>query len=219
MYIYLDESGDLGFDFSKKGTSTKFTLTLLVCESPEAKKAIKSAVSRTLKNKIKGKHRQDKRCIELKGTNISPAVKQYFYRQINSDAWGLYTLILNKRRVYTQFHPGQGQSKLYNFLSRFIIERLPLNDVRSNVRLIVDKCKNRAEIRDFNHYLQTYIEGRLPLNTGLTIEHLSSHEDPGLQAVDLFCWGIARKYTRQDTLWYNCFAEKIRFEDEYLRPF
>jgi hypothetical protein len=219
MYIYLDESGDLGFDFSKKGTSEKFTLTLLVCDSLQAKKALKKAISRTVKNKIKGKRKIDKSFKELKGTNTTITVKEYFYRQIKSDAWGLYTVILNKRRVYSQFHPGTGQGKLYNFLSRFIIQRLPLNHVQTNVHLIVDKSKNRAEIRDFNQYLQNYIEGQLPLNTGLSIEHLSSHEDPGLQAVDLFCWGIARKYNRRDTQWYDCFADKIHFEDEYLRGF
>jgi hypothetical protein len=219
MYIYLDESGDLGFDYSKDGTSEKFTLTLLVCDSLQSKKAIKKAVSRTIKNKIKGKRKIDKTFKELKGTNTSAAVKAYFYRQIQSDGWGLYTVILNKRRVYSQFHPSTGQSKLYNFLSGFIIQQLPLNHVQTNVHLIVDKSKNRAEIRDFNQYLQNYIEGQLPLNTGLTIEHLGSHEDPGLQAVDLFCWGIARKYNLQDTQWYDQFAEKIRFEDEYLKSF
>ena len=217
MYIYLDESGDLGFDLSKEGTSTRFTLTLLVCDSLQAKKAIKKAIGRTIKNKIKGKRKIDKSFKELKGTNTTGAVKQYFYRQIQSDAWGLYTVVLNKQRVHSQFHPGLGQSKLYNFLSRFIIQQLPLSDVQTNVHLIVDKSKNRTEIRDFNQYLQNYIEGQLPLNTGLTIEHLNSHEAPGLQAVDLFCWGIGRKYTRQDTQWYDCFAEKIRFEDEYLK--
>jgi hypothetical protein len=134
MYIYLDESGNLGFDFSKKGTSEKFTLTLLVCDSLQAKKAFKKAIGRTIKNKIRGKRKTDKSFKELKGTNTTAAVKEYFYRQIKSDAWGLYTVILNKRRIYSQFHPGTGQSKLYNFLSRFIIQQLPLSHVR-NTRL------------------------------------------------------------------------------------
>jgi len=33
MFIFLDESGDLGFDFENKSPSQKFVITLLVCES------------------------------------------------------------------------------------------------------------------------------------------------------------------------------------------
>lgn len=34
MYIYLDESGDLGFDFRKKGTSKHFIITVLLTREP-----------------------------------------------------------------------------------------------------------------------------------------------------------------------------------------
>lgn len=33
MIIYLDESGDLGFDFASKRPSRKFVVALLVCDS------------------------------------------------------------------------------------------------------------------------------------------------------------------------------------------
>jgi len=33
MIIFLDESGDLGFDFNKPKTSCKFVITLLVCQN------------------------------------------------------------------------------------------------------------------------------------------------------------------------------------------
>jgi hypothetical protein len=53
MYIYLDESGDLGFDFSKTKTTKKFVITLLVCDTPMAPAIFKKAVHRTLRNKRK----------------------------------------------------------------------------------------------------------------------------------------------------------------------
>jgi len=56
----------------------------------------------------------------------------------------------------------------------------------------------------------------LPLNCLLTIDHLTSHENAGLQAVDLFCWGIARKDDLSETDWYNCYASKIKFSTIYL---
>lgn len=53
MIIFLDESGDLGFDFSRKKTTKKFIITLLVCNSDSVRKEFTKAVRRTLKNKFK----------------------------------------------------------------------------------------------------------------------------------------------------------------------
>ena len=55
LYIYLDESGDLGFDFSKSGTTRKFVVTLLCCESLTARRDMEKAIRRTLKKRHKPK--------------------------------------------------------------------------------------------------------------------------------------------------------------------
>jgi hypothetical protein len=37
MYLYLDESGDLGFNFKEKRSSEKFVITILVCFNEASK--------------------------------------------------------------------------------------------------------------------------------------------------------------------------------------
>jgi hypothetical protein len=106
---------------------------------------------------------------------------------------------------------------LYNFLARFLIEKLNLSKVQRNVELIVDRCKNKEEVRDFNQYLINQLEALLPLNTDLNILHLTSQESTGLQAVDLFSWGKFRKYENNDIEWYKVYRDRVRFETEYLR--
>jgi hypothetical protein len=217
MYIYLDESGDLGFDFSKRKTTEKFVITLLVCDTHGPPRQFRKAVRRTLKNKI---HRKKgvRLKSELKGANTSLQVKKYFLRLIQQESdWGIYTVVLNKKRVQDHLRRKMAKSKLYNFLARFAIEKLSLKTTSTNVRLIVDRSKNRAEIRDFNRYIQNQIEALLPLNTRLIIEHLSSFESAGLQAADLFSWGVFRKYEFADKEWYDVFSSQIRFETEYLQ--
>jgi hypothetical protein len=56
------------------------------------------------------------------------------------------------------------------------------------------------------------IDPKIPLE----IKHKNSCSDYGLNAVDLFSWGIFRKYERKDWEWYNIFKEKIKFDDIYL---
>ena len=219
MFIYLDESGDLGFDFSKRKTTKKFVITLLVCNSEAARKDFRKAVKRTLKNKLNRKKNKSRRVMELKGTNTTLEIKKYFLRNVKNDDWNIYSLILNKARVEQHLQTKTGKKKLYNFLSRFLVEKLNLSAAKRNVELIVDRCKNKEEVKDFNQYLGNQLEALLPLNTDLNILHLTSQESTGLQAVDLFCWGIFRKYECNDTEWYNIYRDqkKIKFETEYLR--
>ncbi len=49
MLIYLDESGDLGFDFNKPKTSEKFVIALLACDNTVTIRHFRKAVRRTLK--------------------------------------------------------------------------------------------------------------------------------------------------------------------------
>ncbi|MBI4398612.1 MAG: hypothetical protein HY586_05760 [Candidatus Omnitrophica bacterium] len=48
------------------------------------------------------------------------------------------------------------------------------------------------------------------------LSHKNSCEVKPLQAVDLFSWGIFRKYEKKDSGWYDVFAEKMKFETLYL---
>ena len=109
-----------------------------------------------------------------------------------------------------------GKKKLYNFLARFILEQVKFPEDAPRVSLVVDRCKNKEEIKDFNQYLANQLEALLPLNTKLDIDHLASHESAGLQSVDMFCWGIARKDDSGDGEWYQVYRGKVRFETIYL---
>lgn len=216
MIIFLDESGDLGFNFRKRKTTKKFIITLLVCNSYTVRREFTKAVRRTLRNKLNRKRKSFRHVTELKGTDTAIDIKKYFFRNIKKNNWGVYTLTLNKIRVEHHLRTRTGKKKLYNFLARFLLEKLDLSKAQSNVELIVDRCKNKEEVRDFNQYLANQLEALLPLNTNLNISHLTSQESAGLQAVDMFSWGIFRKYENNDNEWYDVYRHKVSFETEYL---
>lgn len=51
----------------------------------------------------------------------------------------------------------------------------------------------------------------------IDIYHSDSQQSFGLQAVDMFCWGIFQKYERENMEWYTVFAEdKVKFEEGYV---
>lgn len=215
MYVFLDESGGLSFDFTKGGTTRFFVVCLLVLSTEADYRTLARAVERTIRHKLHKGRAPKRPTHELKGAKTGPDVKGYFYRQARASAFHLYTLVLNKARVYDDLR--NVPEKLYNFVARKLLERCPFKTTAGKIIVTLDRRKSAAEIRQFNHYLLTQLEGDLPINTPFEIHHQHSWENKGLQAVDLFAWGIFRKYERGDATWYDAFKERIAFEDVYLR--
>lgn len=217
MFIFLDESGDLGFDFDKAATSKTFTITLLICHDKEALKGIQKAVKRTLKNKINSKKNKKRKVTELKGTGTSAAVKKYFLDKMPNDGWEIFTIVLNKSRVHDHLQTKAGKKKLYNFLTKELLGtmRFPQSDIE-NVNLVVDRCKDGHDRRDFNAYIQANLETAFPLETKIHITHEDSQNNAGLQAVDLFCWGIQRIHNNKDDDWYREFSGSVSRYIKYL---
>ena len=216
MYIFLDESGDLGFELSKPGTSQHFVITLLLIATQDAQRGIEKAIERTIRNKIRKGKKGKIVTLELKGTNTSLEVKQYFYRQVTEFDFALYTIILPKQHMDDSW--ATEQERLYNDIARRILEQLPLHVTTDRVMLMLDKRKSQADQRALNQYLSLRLRERLPRNIPLEIFSVSSDESRGIQAVDLFCWGIYRKYEVSDLTWYHAFAPKIRAETLLVSP-
>ncbi len=116
MLVFLDESGDLGFDFTKGGTSRFFVITILVVENHEDRVRLFKAIERTIKNKVRKGKKGKTPEIELKGAKTSAAVKAYFFRQLDPVKFQIYSLVLNKARVYDALQ--ENQAKLYNYIAR-----------------------------------------------------------------------------------------------------
>jgi hypothetical protein len=209
LYLYLDESGDLGFDFFGKNPSKFFTVTILTLQGEQNNRVLIKAVQKTVRRKLRKKGNP-----ELKGSHTSIEVKKYFYKLVQAIPFEIYALTLNKIRVYDYLT--KKKDRVYNFIARNVLDRIPLEKASTRIELIIDKSKNKKEVREFNSYIIRQLESRIDPRIPLDIYHHLSHENKGLQAADIFSWGIFRKYERRDLEWYNVFKEKVRYDDRYL---
>ncbi len=212
-YLYLDESGDLGFDFVNKKPSKFFTVTILALSSYESNRKLIKAVKMTLRRKTSKKEGKN----ELKGINTTLDVKKYFYKQVKNIRFSLYSITLNKKRIFEELT--RSKERVYNFIARQVLDKIPFekaNHIR--IELIIDKSKSKPEIEEFNSYIKRNLKGRIEPKTPLDIYHWKSHENYGLQACDLFCWGIFQKYERKRMEWHDVFSkdEKIKLDSLYL---
>ncbi|NNM60498.1 MAG: DUF3800 domain-containing protein [Legionellales bacterium] len=216
LYLFLDESGDLGFDWTKKGTTPYFIITLLVCYDENTVKKIKSAVQKTLKNKVNHKKNKTRIMQELKGGSIELPIKKYFFMHLPAEGWGIYAITLDKRNIYPHLQSKAGKQKLYNFLSKFLISKINIPETLKSISLVMDRCKKIDDINDCNNYLRNEIFRILPsIKTVFDVTHEMSHKNHLLQAADLFCWGIFRKMMQNDSSWYEVFKKKVVFEEVY----
>ncbi len=207
LSVYLDESGDLGFNFENNGTPRYFIITLLVCHSKLAVDQFKSAVFRTQKNKLKTKKSGAR---ELKGAETTLVTKKYFYRYLTkSNDWCLYSIVLDKYKLKNKLATFPSEHRIYNYLSREVLKQVDLTEIKTSLLLVVDKRKGRRGINEFNKYLSCHLEATLPLNVTYHISHEQSHENPILQAVDMFCWGIRRSYEHKDDVWLSIYNNRL----------
>lgn len=216
-YLYLDESGDLGFDFVNKKPSKFFTVTILALSSFDANRKIIKAVRKTLARKLNAKNKRKRIVQELKGTETTLDIKKYFFGQVRDVKFGLYSLTLNKKRLFERLT--KDKERVYNYVARLVIDKIPFEKANGiRIELILDKCKGKPEIEEFNSYIRNQLKARIEPNTPLDIYHWESHKNFGLQACDLFCWGFFQKYERKKLEWYEVFSknDKIKFDKLYL---
>lgn len=207
-YLYLDESGDLGFDFVNKKPSKYFTITVLAINGTDTNRNLIKAVRQVSRRKLpKGR--------ELKGAFTDISVKEYFYKLVKPIKFGVYALTLNKKRVFEKLT--EDKARVYNYIARLLLEKIPYEKATNRVELIIDRSKSKPEIRNFNEYIFNQLKSRLNPQVPLDIFHYISNDNYGLQAVDLFSWGIFRQYEKKDKKWSDIFRSKVVFDDVYLR--
>jgi hypothetical protein len=214
LYLYLDESGDLGFDFVNKKPSKFFVVTILVVKGYEANRRLINGVKKTLRRKLNPKNKRKRIVSELKGTKTTIEVKEYFYQQVRNLDFAVYAIVLNKRRVYPSLV--KQKSRVYNFIARTVLDQIPYGNAEQKVELTIDKSKSKPEIVEFNEYIYRQLESKIDPAVPLNIYHVNSIENCALQAVDLFSYAIFEKHERRRDQWYKIVNEKIKYSSMYL---
>ena len=87
---------------------------------------------------------------------------------------------------------------VYDELARRVFAQVDCLNFATIVDVIVDRSKNKKDISEFNVAITDSIRKRLPKPACLSIKHANSHQEAGLQAVDLFCAGVWKKHEKND---------------------
>ena len=141
-YIFLDESGDLGFNFKKKGTSRFFVVTFLFI--PEQKGYFEKIVKKT-HSELSTKHKR--RIGVLHSVKEKPITRQRLLRRLAQRDCSIMVIYLNKDKVFTKLR--DEKQVLYNYITNILLDRIYTKKV-----IPIDKeIELIASRRDTNKFL------------------------------------------------------------------
>ena len=149
-YLFLDESGDLGFDFRKKKTSKIFVITCLLTEN---KKQIEKIVKKT-HSELRKKHKR--RFGVLHCVKEKPVTRQRLLRRLAEKECFIMSIYLNKRKVYTKLQ--NEKTVLYNYVTNILLDRIYSRKIiktNGKIHLVASKREtNEAPLAEARGFLR-----------------------------------------------------------------
>jgi hypothetical protein len=199
MYIYLDESGDLGFGQE----STKyFTIAFVVMENP--------IPFRRCVKRVKLKYYIPLEA-ELKGNTTREIIKKDLLERFAKLDIEVHAITVSKKNVEPKLQ--RDTNILYNYMVGLsLVERI-LEEPR-DARVVINVDRRITSVTsgfNFNQYLRYKIwyekeRGDIDLN----INHLDSHQAHAIQGIDIICNSIFRKYNSNNYTLFNIIRNKLK---------
>lgn len=201
--IYLDESGDLGFDFSKRKTSKFFVVTLMFVDEKRPVEKVVRKVHAGLRKKYR------MRGGVLHAFHEEPETNTRFCKKLSKKPIRIMAVYLNKAKVYTRLH--DEKIVLYNYVTNILLDRIitkGLIDVEKSIELVASRREtNKFLNANFAEYLSRQVRSNHNVHIDVVIK--TPHEEKCLQAVDVASWALFRKYEYGDDVYYQILKSVI----------
>jgi hypothetical protein len=211
-FIFMDESGDLGFDFRKKKTSRVFIVTFLFCESAKP-------IEKAVKKIIRSFSQQQKRGHPgvLHANKESEETIRKLLERLREKNIKILSVWLNKQKVYVRLQ--DEKQVLYNYVTNILLDRLCSGKLLSNTGSIQLIASKRETNKFFNENFTTYLEKQVRQQHKIHLEVVvkTPAEEKGLQAADFVSWAIFRKREHGDDSYWKIIAGRI-VEENGLFP-
>jgi len=205
-FIFLDESGELGF---KESSSRYFVITLLSCDEGEIytlRRILKKVWEKIIKKKLK-------KYPEFKGNNSTDEIRIEVLQRFMKTNSEIFAIILDKSKVYEYLR--DKKAKLYNYLSNLILNECSFDN--PSVCLVVDKSKSNRSLRDdFDNYIRSRLSEKSNISQFI-IKHENSYNDSCLQVLDFISWAIFRNYEFNDSRFFDIIKNKIVIKKEVFQ--
>ena len=205
MLIFMDESGDTGFKFSK--TSSKFfVLVIIIFDSLSVAEEANEAVKKVRKELKLPENFEFKFSI-----GASNKVKTVFLQKLSKYNFRYRTVVVDKT-ILTKREPLHPKDSLYMLVAEQLFLRAEPRV--KNASVFIDRI-TKSFVDDFNVYLKRRLNTRLEKIIG-RMKHQDSKSNNLLQLADMVCGAIYRKYNRSEDKFYKMIKKR---EEDLWKPY
>lgn len=216
-YVFVDESGDLGFS---PQSSPFFTLGYAIMLNQN---------SSIIENKARRLRKNMNRCKKITGmqefkfSNDSDKTRIRFLKKINKFDLKLGAVVVSKDSVQSNLK--SDKSLLYNYIavheimdtivSLYLKPHSPYN----SITYVIDKSTSVSE-KEFNEYCEGKIKTlakprKFMADITTSIRHLDSKSDSRLQVADYVAGSVSAKFTRGESKYYDMIKNKISHKKKW----
>jgi len=147
----------------------------------------------------------------LKGNTAPRKVKEDLLKRLAKLDIGIHTIVMNKAKVFPRLQ--QDINILYNYVLGLIV--VPYICTQRNITIVVDRrVVSVTSGFKLNEYLSYKVWYENLADVDMHIQHEDSKWTLGIQAADVVCNSIFRKYESGDDRFYDLISGKIREEQQ-----
>ncbi|MFA6404960.1 MAG: DUF3800 domain-containing protein [Candidatus Paceibacterota bacterium] len=200
IYIFLDESGDLGF--GERSTRWFVIATIITTNFRPIEKAVtKIWCSMSKKYQKHG---------ELHANFHNSSIRRRFVKAISKiENLNIAYVVVNKRN--TPHNIKYEHENLYTYATYVLLEKIQSLGIITHDNQVTLCADKRSTNKILNKHFTEYITKLTEKNRDepIKVELINSSNSKSLQAVDFVSWAIFRKYERNDHELYDLIREQI----------
>jgi hypothetical protein len=211
LNVFIDESGDLGFDSTK--SSRTFIVAYVITADPERTRID----IKRLRKKLRQKRKLN--IEEFKFARDSEVVRVNVLKEISRQNLEVGYFAAEKTAVKEDLR--KRPDRFYNYV---VVDNVVTNIVRNydlkEVDFILDRSMSKDSLKHFNDYLERKLSWRQVVEFGkempkVRILHNDSRNDQCLQLADYFAGAAFAYFERGERKYFSYIENEVRFKSSW----
>ncbi|MBI4170354.1 MAG: DUF3800 domain-containing protein [Candidatus Aenigmarchaeota archaeon] len=201
MYIFIEESGDLGFDFKKDGKPSDFFLVGAIKAKDE------KYLNRVLKRHRKRLKKKKSEKAEIKFSNTSHENKRRILEDIAKLDLEIIIVYIDKHKAYS--YVKDDPLRMYSYLLKILAEKCFSAPLTEDTTIVFDRAFSKIQQTALELYLTTQNEQLLTNRQKVKMIHLPSHESQGLLCTDFVCGAAMKKLLDKNSTYFDVVEKRV----------
>lgn len=213
IYVFLDESGDLGF---KRKSSKVFVVAYVITTNPEN---MRIRVKR-LRKRLKSTRRRKRIVLnEFKFNRDSKKIRMILFNLLKELDFEIGYVVIDKN--YVKYELRDKPTVLYNYLTvHFVITNILSGYNPDKIIFTLDKSLPRSSRVTYDYYFTNKLHWRSLIQGNKKfsrheVKHVDSRGEVCIQVADYIAGAAYRKFEFSDPTYYNMIKDKIVFRNSW----